>query len=102
MLVVGGGYFAFERARSLVAYGAEVIAVDETFVSEYNDLANCIRIYSRYEAIHVRGKALVMACSPSILINEKVVKDCDENNILCFRQDGIGRLDNERIKSGIC
>jgi precorrin-2 dehydrogenase / sirohydrochlorin ferrochelatase len=81
-LVVGGGRVAAEKARELVACGADVTVVAPVVEDELRDLPLLV-LERRFTRSDVVGRFLVVAATSDRTVNASVSAACDEQATLC-------------------
>jgi precorrin-2 dehydrogenase / sirohydrochlorin ferrochelatase len=81
-LVVGGGTVGLEKARGLLAAGAEVDVTAPEVVDELRDLP--VRwIRARYASSDLTGYWLVIAATPDRAVNRRVFDDAEASGVFC-------------------
>jgi siroheme synthase-like protein len=81
-LVVGGGRVAAEKARELVACGADVSVVAPVVEDELRELPLLV-LERRFTRSDVVGRFLVIAATNDRTVNAAVSAACDEHATLC-------------------
>jgi siroheme synthase-like protein len=81
-VVVGGGSVGLEKARGLLACGADVLVVSLRFREEFDALA-VRRRHGRYGPADLDGAFLVIAATSDRATNERVHRHAEERTMLC-------------------
>jgi siroheme synthase-like protein len=81
-VVVGGGSVGLEKARGLLACGADVLVVSPRFTEELLELDVTWR-RGRYRRSDLDGAFLVIAATADRATNERVHRDAEARAMLC-------------------
>src|SRR5689334_16486921 len=91
-LVVGAGAVGLEKAKSLVAAGARVLAVDphpsDELMSEARQAGSLTVEARAFRAADCRGRFLVFACTGTADVDDDVEAAAHAAGALCCRADG--------------
>jgi len=81
-VVVGGGTVGAEKAKGLLACGADVTVVSPELRDDFRALDVTWR-RGRYRRSDLRGAFLVVAATADRAVNERVHRDAEERRMLC-------------------
>lgn len=82
-LVVGGGEVAERKIKTLLNFGARVVAIAPSFTAGISRLAGKIKLVRRkYKKSDIQGATLVIAATDNLLVNRKISNDAKQNKIL--------------------
>ncbi|QQY79551.1 precorrin-2 dehydrogenase/sirohydrochlorin ferrochelatase [Keratinibaculum paraultunense] len=94
IVVIGGGKVGYRKATNFLNFEGKVKVISEHFFTKFYELENkydknIILIEDTYKKEYIKGSFLVVAATSSARINERISKDCDDEEILCNVVDSL-------------